>query len=74
MKIAIAGTSHVELSNAVLLAQNHQVVAIDIILDKVALINQQKSPIVDAGIEDFLRNRQLNLKATMDKQKTFTET
>jgi UDPglucose 6-dehydrogenase len=71
MKIAVAGTGYVGLSNAVLLAQHHQVVAIDIIPEKVALINQRKSPIVDAEIEDFLANRELNLKATTDKQEAF---
>ena len=59
------------LSNAVLLAQHHEVVALDIIPEKVALINQRKSPIVDAEIEDFLVNRELNLKATTDKQEAF---
>ena len=71
MKIAVAGTGYVGLSNAVLLAQHHEVVALDIIPEKVALINQRKSPIVDAEIEDFLANRELNLKATMDKQDAF---
>jgi UDPglucose 6-dehydrogenase len=71
MKIAVAGTGYVGLSNAVLLAQHHEVVALDIISEKVALINQRKSPIVDAEIEDFLANRELNLKATTDKQEAF---
>jgi len=71
MKIAVAGTGYVGLSNAVLLAQHHEVVALDIIPEKVELINQRKSPIVDAEIEDFLTNRELNLKATTDKQKAF---
>jgi len=72
MKIAVAGTGYVGLSNAVLLAQHHEVVALDIIPEKVALINQRKSPIVDAEIEDFLANRELNLKATTDKQDAFS--
>jgi len=71
MKIAVAGTGYVGLSNAVLLAQHHEVVALDIIPEKVALINQHKSPIVDAEIVDFLANRRLNLKATTDKQEAF---
>ena len=72
MKIAVAGTGYVGLSNAVLLAQHHEVVALDIISEKVELINQRKSPIVDAEIEDFLANRELNLKATTNKQEAFT--
>ena len=71
MKIAVAGTGYVGLSNAVLLAQHHEVVALDIIPEKVELINQRKSPIVDEEIEDFLVNRELNLKATTDKQEAF---
>ncbi|WP_345841984.1 nucleotide sugar dehydrogenase [Shewanella algae] len=67
MKIAIAGTGYVGLSNAVLLAQHHQVVAVDVITDKVLLINDGKSPIVDNEIEEFLANRELNLTATLDK-------
>jgi len=71
IKIAVAGTGYVGLSNAVLLAQHHEVVALDIIPEKVELINQRKSPIVDAEIEDFLSNRQLNLRATSDKQDAY---
>ena len=67
MKIAIAGTGYVGLSNAVLLAQHNEVVALDLIAEKVDLINARKSPIADAEIEDFLLNKPLNLKATLDK-------
>ncbi|MEL4429137.1 nucleotide sugar dehydrogenase [Shewanella mangrovisoli] len=66
MKIAIAGTGYVGLSNAVLLAQLNEVVAVDVISEKVALINNLRSPIMDAEIEDFLAHRELNLTATMD--------
>lgn len=68
MKVAIAGTGYVGLSNAVLLAQHHEVFAVDIIEEKVNLINNRRSPIADAEIEDFLANKELNLTATLDKQ------
>lgn len=68
MKIAIAGTGYVGLSNAVLLAQYHQVIAVDVIAEKVESINNKRSPIVDNEIEEFLTHRELNLTATLDKQ------
>ncbi|GLS88951.1 UDP-glucose 6-dehydrogenase [Psychromonas marina] len=67
MKIAIAGTGYVGLSNAMLLAQHNEVVAVDIIEDKVKLLNDKKSPIADVEIEDFLVNKTLNFTATLDK-------
>ncbi len=66
MKIAIAGTGYVGLSNAVLLAQHNEVVAVDIMPEKVELINNHKSPIADKEIEDYLATKQLDLKATTD--------
>lgn len=66
MKIAIVGTGYVGLSNAVLLAQHHQVVAVDIDARKVELLNRRLSPIVDAELEDYLATRELDLTATLD--------
>jgi UDPglucose 6-dehydrogenase len=68
MKITIAGTGYVGLSNGVLLAQHNEVVAVDIIKEKVELINKKQSPIADVEIEDFLQNKSLNLTATLDQE------
>ncbi|TDM56058.1 nucleotide sugar dehydrogenase [Aliivibrio fischeri] len=68
MKIAIAGTGYVGLSNAMLLAQHNDVIAIDIIEEKVNLLNDKLSPIVDAEITDFLNNKELSFSATLDKE------
>src|SRR5690606_9162363 len=72
--ITIAGTGYVGLSNALLLAQHNKVIAIDIVAEKVDLLNNKQSPIVDADIEDFLANKSLDFKATLDKQEAYLNT
>jgi len=73
MRITIAGTGYVGLSNAMLLAQHNPVIAIDIVAEKVALLNNKKSPVADAEIEDFLANKPLDFKATLDKQAAYQD-
>ena len=73
MKIAIAGTGYVGLANAILLAQHNEVVAVDIIQEKVDMINDKVSPIIDSEIQDYLTNKDLNLIATTDVYKAYKD-
>lgn len=73
MKIAVAGLGYVGLSNAILLAQNNEVVAVDVIREKVDMVNDKISPIVDKEIEEYLKNKNLNLKATTDAYEAYKD-
>ncbi len=73
LKIAVAGTGYVGLSIATLLSQHHQVTAVDIVPEKVALINSRKSPIQDEYIEKYLAQKKLNLTATLDAKEAYSD-
>ncbi|SEJ39699.1 UDPglucose 6-dehydrogenase [Azotobacter beijerinckii] len=73
MKITVAGTGYVGLSNAVLLAQHNDVVALDIVPEKIEALNRRLSPIADPELEEFLRDKPLNLRATLDKEEAYRD-
>jgi UDPglucose 6-dehydrogenase len=68
MRISIAGTGYVGLSNGLLLSQYHELVSLDMVPSKVDILNRKQSPIEDAELEDFLKNKPLKFSATLDKQ------
>lgn len=73
MKIAVVGIGYVGLSNAILLAQHHEVIALDLMPDKVEMLNKGVSPILDKEVQEYLQNKQLNLKATLNKQEAYQD-
>lgn len=73
MKIAIVGTGYVGLSNGVLLSQCHEVVALDIVAEKVEMLNRKESPIKDPELEDYLKNKPLNFRSTLDKHEAYLD-
>ena len=73
MKITVVGIGYVGLANALLLAQNHNVVALDIIPEKVTMLNRGESPIIDSEIEDFLKNKELNFIATLEREQAYQD-